>query len=78
VLATVCEKLMLYVPVPPVPVPSDTIYGRNPALEIAFPGLETYWPTESAPEATAVTVSTVPEIDPVNFAGATVAPIVET
>ena len=64
-LATVCETLTVYVPVVPVPVPSAVIYvfavTPDPAITL---------PTPSVPEATALTVSVVPEIAPVNEASA--------
>ena len=73
VLATVCEELTVYVPTPPLPVP--TAVTTVPA---AIPGPTMGDPTASVPAATALTVSVVPEMEPVNeAAGASPTTVVE-
>ena len=59
--AIVCELLMLYVPVNPVPVPLDVIvvFADIPLAFIIVPTL-------NLPYMTLVTVSVVPEINPIN------------
>ena len=66
-LATLCEALTVYVPVPPVPVPNAVI-----VVPAAIPLPVTTWPTERVPVDTAETVSVVPLRDPVNTAPVTV------
>ena len=56
----VCETLTMYVPVPPVPVPKAVIMVPDNT-----PVPVTNCPTARAPEVTALTVSVVPEIEPV-------------
>ena len=57
---TVCEGVTVYVPAPPVPDPSAVM-----VVPAATPGPASVWPTASAPDATAETVSDVPAIAPV-------------
>src|SRR5262252_4987557 len=63
--ATVWLAETVYVPLPPLPVPSAVI-----CVPAVTPVPRTSWPTESAPEETAVTVSVVPAIEPVSAAPA--------
>ena len=59
---TVCELLMVYVPMPPMPVPSAVmlVLGNTP-----MPGPPMIvWPTASEPLLAAVTVSVVPVMYP--------------
>src|SRR3954471_1762990 len=60
---TVCEVSTLYVPVPPVP-------ETNPLILVpaVTPTPERVAPTARTPDATAVTVNVVPEIEPVTTA----------
>src|ERR1043166_7843469 len=62
-LARVCVLLIVYVPVPPTPVPSAVIF-----VPIRTPEPEMVCPTASESDATAVTVIVVPPIDPVTVA----------
>ena len=58
----------MYVPVPPVPVPSAVIYvAREPGGLADTPVPVINCPTARVPETTAVTVRVVPEIEPVNL-----------
>jgi hypothetical protein len=59
VLATVCETLTVYVPAPPLPVP--TAVTTVPA---AMPGPTIEEPTERVPDATELTVSVLPDMEP--------------
>ena len=59
----VCVALTVYVPTPPVPSPKTVI-----VVPVVTPVPEIVWPTFIAPTDTAVTVSVVPEIVPVNTA----------
>ena len=63
VLATVCDALTVYVPTPPVPVPSavTVVPAVTPVPVIPVP-------TTIVPDVTAVTVITVVVIDAVNTA----------
>ena len=63
VLATFCEMLTVYVPTPPLPVP--TAVTTVPA---AMPGPTMGDPTDRAPDDTELTVSVVPEMEPVRDA----------
>ena len=63
VLATVWLLLTLYVPTPPDPVPKDSMIVSSEMPEPVM-----VCPTTSVPEATTVTVKTVPEIEPVTEA----------
>jgi hypothetical protein len=63
VLATVWAGVTVYVPAPPAPVPSAVM-----VVPAATPAPDSAVPTNSALEATAVTVSTLPAIAPVTLA----------
>ena len=67
VAATLCGTLTVYVPAPPLPVP--TAVTTVPA---AMPGPTTGEPTERAPEVTELTVRVVPEMEPVSDAAGAV------
>ena len=58
------DTFKLYVPTPPVPVPSDEMLTVNGAC----PKILKFCPTASVPFVTAVTVITVPAIVAVNTA----------
>ncbi len=61
VLATVCGTLTVYVPTPPLPVP--TAVTTVPA---AMPGPTIIEPTARVPDDTELTESVLPEMDPVS------------
>ena len=62
----VCPALIVYVPIPPVPSPTAVI-----VVPAVIPLPEIVWPTAIVPADTAVTVSVVSDIVPVNNAAAT-------
>ena len=65
VAPSVCESEHVYVPVPPVPVPNAVMSVFAVTLVPVI-----LMPTASAPDVTAVTVSVVPDLEPVTTAPA--------